>query len=374
MSLTQKKKPHAMTKKTVFILMVAIVTSCSQNKDESTKPIIKDITESVYASVDVIPEDSYYPQSTVSGILDEIYVEEGDTVKTGDLIFKITPNAEIGNRLTTAELNLEEAQSNYKGKDNLLLNLQSEMESVKKQLQLDSLNFMRQKRLQEQNIGKKVDFDRAKLTYEATQNQLAILNNRYAQTKVNLKSNYQKALSRLNTEKENLSDFYIRSKIDGRIYVINKEVGELINPQEKLAEVGSAEKFILSMDIDEVDITKIALGDTVIVSLESYPDETYKARVDKIYPKKDELTQTFKVESKFITPPSQLYNGLSGEANIVVARKSNALIIPSEYLISGNKVKTEDGEIPVKVGVKSMDYIEIREGIDSSTTLLKPEL
>lgn len=355
------------------LLIVLIFASCSyQQKEESIKPSLGDITESVYASLTVRPNTTYYPQSSRSGIIEEIFIKEGEVVKKGDILFKLSVSADIDNRLTNAELNLQEAKSNYSGKNNLLRNIETELASVRQQLALDSTNLARQERLWKQNIGKKVDYDRASRTYQTTLSQLKVLEYTRSQTLTNLENNYKKARNLVKAEREQLADFQVVAKMDGKVYRIQKEIGELISPQEQFAEIGSAEDFVVEMDIDEVDITKIGIGDTVIISLEAYPNEVFTAQLSSIAPKKDELTQTFRVESQFLQKPPKLYHGLSGEANIVADRRENALIIPTAYLLTGNRVLTLDGEKEVKVGVKNMEYVEILAGIDTSTMVLKP--
>lgn len=358
----------------VLLLFIFTLASCAfQAEQESTKGQVRDITEAVYASVTIRPETSYHPQTSRSGLIEEIYVEEGDLVKKGDRLFQLSISADLGNRLTNAQLNLGEAKANFMGKDNLLRNIETEIESVRQQLTLDSTNLARQQRLWKQNIGKKIDLDRATRTYQATLSQLRVLEYSYSQTLSNLENNYKKAVNLLQTEREQVSDFTILAKMDGKVYQIHKEVGELLNPQEQFAEIGSADDFLVEMDIDEVDITSVSLGDTVVISLEAYPDEVFTAYIEKVSPMKDELTQTFRVESRFIHTPEKLYYGLSGEASIVVDQREGALLIPTDYLMEGNRVMTVQGEVGVKIGVKNMEFVEIRSGIDSTTVILKPE-
>lgn len=362
-----------MTRAYLFLAFSLLGLSCGfQKNEEYIKPRLSDITESVYASVTIRPENSYFPQPSRSGIIEEVFVAEGDQVKKGQLLFRISMTADINNRLSNAELNLQEAKANFSGNNNLLLNIEAELESTQQQLLLDSTNWERQEGLWQKNIGKKVDLDRSRRTYQATLSQYNILQNRYAQTLTNLENNYQKALNLVRTEKEQLRDFNVRAKMDGKVYSINKEIGEQISPQEQFAEIGSADDFLIEMDIDEIDITKIEIGDTVTVALEAYPDEVFLAILSKIAPKKDEMTQTFRVESYFLQKPPKLYHGLSGEANIISDVRKQALIIPAEYLMTGNQILTAEGERSVKVGVRNMDYVEIRSGVDTATVVIKP--
>lgn len=332
---------------------------------------MNDITESVYASVSITPKLSYYAYTSRSGIIKKIFVKQGDTIQQNQPLFLIT-TSEVDNRLVDANLDLQQAKANYLGEDNLLQNLQLEIDILQKQLQLDSTNFKRQERLWKQNVGSESDLDRAKITYQTTSNKYKKAIENYAQTNRNLKNNYQKALNRVGTEKTIADEFLVNAVMNGKVYDIFKEEGELISPQQAFAEIGSSDEFKIEMNIDEVDIIRINKGDTVIISLDAYPKQVFKSIVTKIFPKKEEATQTFKVESSFLDAPPQLYNGLSGEANIIIATRKNALTIPADYLLSENTVLTEKGEKEVKIGVKNMDFVEIIDGIDATTILLKP--
>ncbi len=362
-----------MSKYFILIIIVFIAVSCqNKQKENNIKPKTSDITESVYASVKVRPEVSYSPQPIHSGIIKKIYVQEGDFVEKGKILFQISPTAAVQSQLTNAEINLEEAKSNYLGNNNLLNNIQLEIKTVKEQLSLDSINYKRQDRLWAQNIGRKTDLDQFKLKYQTTQKQLDILRQKFVQTRTNLENNYKKALSKTETEKSQLADFTVRSEIDGKVYSLNKEVGDFISTQERFAEIGSSDTFKLEMDIDEVDITKIELGDSVLIILDAYEGQVFVATVNKIFPKKDDITQTFRVESSFKQLPPKLYYGLAGEANIVVDRRNNTVVIPAEYLLPNDKVMTNDGEKSIKIGLKNLEFVEILSGIDTSTTILKP--
>jgi HlyD family secretion protein len=139
-----------------------------------------------------------------------------------------------------------------------------------------------------------------------------------------------------------------------------------------LASIGSANNFIIELLVDEVDIVRISKNQEVIITLDAYNGAVFNGKISKIYPKKDERNQTFKVEAVFNNPPKVLYPGLSGEANIIIAKKENVLTIPKEYLIENNKVKTDDGIITISTGLQNMEYIEVLSGITKNTSIYKP--
>ena len=363
-----------MKEKFTLLIILLVSFSCQNKKNDKTevKPQRSNITESVYASVKVSPEIYYNPQPIRSGIIDKIFVNEGDLVKKEQILFQIIPNTDIEGQLANDRINLEEAKSNYLGQNNLLNNIELEIQTTKEQFSLDSINLKRQERLLAQNIGKRLDYDQMKLKYDNGKKQLEILEQKYKQTKTNLKSNYQKALNKSKTGKSELKDFKIKSKIDGKVYYVNKEEGDYISAQEKFAEIGSDDQFKIEMDIDEVDITKINLGDTVLILLDAYEGEVFLSIVSKIFPKKNDVSQTFRVESEFIKQPPKLYYGLAGEANIVISKRNNALVIPTDYLMPNNTVLTKEGERSVTTGMKNLEFVEILSGIDTTTSLVKP--
>ncbi len=169
------------------------------------------------------------------------------------------------------------------------------------------------------------------------------------------------------------NDFLLRSFFDGKVYEIRKKVGELVIQQEPIAYVGDKNIFIIELQIDEVDIARIKIGQRLIVSFDALGKKPFEATVSKIYPKMDLKMQTFKIEANFINQPDNLYPGFTGEGNVLIQKIDNALTIPTEYLINGNKVLTENGEKSVKIGLKTLNKVQILSGIDAKTRLTKPD-
>ncbi|MEC7769702.1 MAG: efflux RND transporter periplasmic adaptor subunit [Bacteroidota bacterium] len=330
------------------------------------------LTESVYASATVQPDSLYQAYSIVIGILDKTWVEEGDKVKKGDPILQIT-NTSPELNAENAKLSLQLARENYNGRAAVLTSIQDEIHAATLKLTNDSVNYYRQKNLWDQNIGSKVEYDNRKLNYELSRNNLDLLKRKYRQTKNELETQLKQSENNYRTSLTTSEDFTIKSKINGTVYAIYKNPGEIVNTQQPVASIGKSEDFIIELLVDEVDIVKLKTGQQVFLTLDSYNSEVFEATLDKIYPRKDERSQTFKVEALFKDPPNTLYPGLSGEGNIVISKKEQTLTIPKEYLIDASKVLTDDGEIEVTLGLQNLDRVEILKGIDENTAIYKPE-
>lgn len=341
-------------------------------KGEKTVPQKTRLTESVYASATVQPDSLYQVYAAVGGILEQNLVDEGDLVKKGTPLMQIVNNAPKLNT-ENAKLALQLARENYNGSSAVLKGLEDEIAAARLSFQNDSVNFFRQKRLWEQKIGSKVEFDNRKLAYELSRNNLNLLKSRYERTKNELRTQVQQAQNNYESSLINTKDFTVASTINGRVYALFKEPGEIVTTMEPLAAVGSDSVFIIEMLVDEVDIVKIAVGQKALITLDAYPSKVFTAKIAKIYPRKDERSQTFTIEANFVQPPKTLYPGLAGEANIVIAEKEGALTIPKTYVMEGNKVLTADGPVEVVLGLQNLDQVEVLEGIDEHTELLKPE-
>ena len=355
----------------ILTILIAMLFSCSAKK-EKIYPEKMPLTESVYASATVQPDSLYQAYSAVIGILDKIWVEEGDMVAKGDRILQIT-NTSPELNMKNAQLALQLAQENYSGNAAVLNSISDEIQAAELSLKNDSINYYRQKNLWSQNIGSKVEFDNRKLAYELSQNKLKTLKQKYGSTKNELETLLRQAENNYKSSLTNSRDFTITSKINGKVYAIYKNPGEIINTMEPVAAIGRSDKFIVELLVDEVDIVKLRLGQKVFVTLDSYNSKAFEATLDKIYPRKDERSQTFKVEALFVDPPATLYPGLSGEGNIIIAEKTETLTIPKEYLIGESKVLTEDGETSITVGLQNLDRVEVLGGIDEKTAIFKPE-
>lgn len=352
-----------------FNLLWAI--SCNQKQDKIL-PTKTKITESVYSSVTIQPDSLYQAYAAVGGILDNNLVEEGDLVSKESPIAQIINNAPKLNT-ENARLALQLAKENYYGNAAILIDILEEINAAALTLKNDSINYFRQKNLWDQKIGSKIDYDNRKLAYELSQNKFGLLKSRYERTKNELDTQLRQAENNFKTSQISTKDFTVKSKINGKVYALYRNPGEIITTIEPLAAIGSSNVFVVEMLVDEVDIVKLKIGQKALITLDAYNSQVFETRINKIYPRKDERTQTFKVEAIFDKTPEVLYPGLSGEGNIIINQKDEVLTIPKEYLIGENKVQTEDGLKEVSLGLQNMDQIEITNGLNADTYIYKPE-
>lgn len=350
---------------------ILLISACSEER--ATLTVSKtDITESVYSSITLEPEFLYSVYSELPGRIIEFKKETGDSVSFGDIICTIDAVGAIKNS-ENAALNLQLIQNQLSGDASVIDDLDEEIGMAQQQLSIDSIQMSRMIALQKKGLASEAEFEQANLKLTSSKTRLEALIARKKRLSRELKIQQQQARNAYESALSTSSDATIKSVVDGLVYEVFKENGELVNAQQPIAMIGSNDDFIIRMLIDEVDITKVVKGQEVRIDLEAYPGRTFIAKVDQIYPKMDPQTQSFEVIAKFVEAPPKLYLGLTGEANIIVSEAKNRIVIPRDYLIDGNSVETQNGIKQIKIGLKNLTSVEVLDGIKEGEIIYLPE-
>lgn len=357
-----------MAKRILFIGTIFLF-SCGK-KAETIKPTLSSITESIYASGTVKSVNQYQAFATVNGIIQDVFVQEGDTVKIGSSILSIV-NDEQRLRKENAELAASFADLNSnQGKLN---EAQQNIELAFRKMKNDSSLLARQENLWQQNIGSKIELEQRELAYQNAKSAHYSARVKYEDLKRQLVLNAAQSQKNLQISSKLVGDFTLRSDIDGIVYSLPKKKGELVGTQTPLAIIGDAQHFVLEMQVDEYDILMVLKGMKVLVTMDSYKGKVFDAVVTKIDPLMNERSKTFLVEATFVEQPKLLYPNVSFEANIIMQQKEKALLIPRNYLIKDSFVLKNNGErVIVKTGLKDYKMIEIISGIGEDDELKNP--
>lgn len=353
----------------VLLSLFLLFSNCS-SKENLIQPTEEGITESVYASGTIKTRNQYQLYSTISGIIEEVLVKEGDLVKKGSPIYKINNDL--------VRLNRENAQlaANYSAeKNNLnrLKELKASLDFAISKFKTDSSLYKRQLALWNQGIGSRNELEQRELNMENAASNIESTRRRYDELERQIRFNAQQAQKQLQISSNQQNEYTIKSESDGKVYKLLKEKGETVNPQQAIATMGDAENFLLELLVDEYDIARIKEGQKVIVQLDSYKGAVYEAILTRIDPIMDERTRSFLVEAKFEKAPEKLYPNLSAEANIIIQSKTKTLTIPRNYLVQDSFVLLENKEKrKVVTGLKDYKKVEILEGITASDKLADP--
>lgn len=355
---------------TINFAVVLLFASCS-NDQETTFPSNQSITESVYASGYIKSKNQYTVFPKVNGIVEHVYVSSGEQVIKGSPLISIyNETQEINNQTAKLTANFYDFNSNVEQ----LNELKNQISIAATKVKNDSVQYERQLKLKNEGVGTPIELEASELAYKNSISKYQSAQTQYKEYKRQLSYNSAQAQKNLQIAGAAKRDFTVFSEIDGKVYSIDIEKGEMVNVQTQLAIIGDENLFILEMQIDEKDILRTKVGQQVIVTLDSYSDETFEAVITKIHPIMDIKSRSFLIEAEFKEQPKLLYPNLNFQANIVIKTKNNVLLLPREYLVNDSTVINAKGDsLRIKTGLKDFRKVEILEGLTEKDEILKPQ-
>lgn len=358
-----------MLRYTLSVFSLFMLASCGQ-KQEYTQPVIEKITESVYASGYLKSNEQYQVFAKVNGLLQKIWVKKGDVVKKGQLIFTLSNEV---SKLNAANAQLNAVNADYYANLDKLRELDLAIEVSMKKLGNDQLLLERQRTLWAEQIGTKFELEQRELSYANSKATYESAKLRYNELKKQLRFSSKQSKHNLSISRSMLDDYNVRSEVNGMVYSIEKEQGEMVSPQAPLAILGSAQHFTIILQVDENDIVKVAPGKKVFITMDSYKGQVFEAVVDHVNPLMNERSRTFEVEATFVKVPEIVYPNLTLEANIIMQSKDNAMTIPRKYLVDDTYVMMSESKRKlVKVGLKDYQKVEILQGLNKDDKIMLP--
>lgn len=360
----------------IALLCIAIASSCKKKKEIIVHPVIAPITEAVFASGHIEAADQFTLTAMNEGYIQEVLVQEGENVATNTLLFK-QDNASQLIQQQTAKKNLDIAQKNAEDNSALLQQLNVQLLAAKDKLNNDSIQAQRLNRLFATHSVAKVDVENAQLAYTTSVNNVAALEKSIAKTKTDLQQTIINNAGQYATAVVNNSYFSIRSPGNYTVFKIIKKKGELARRADPLAIMGSKDSLLAVMNVDEISIDKIKENQQVLIELNTEKGKAYKATVKKIYPIFDSETQSYRVDAWFDSFPPHLINGTLFQANIIIQKKNQAMLIPKDALIEDNKVLLKHGKnidtLTIQIGIISNEWVEVLSGLKTTDQLITQE-
>ena len=288
----------------------------------TSKAVLK-VIEGQYQVVSTLsPEKSATISSKISGKINQISVQKGDIVKTGQPLIKID----------STDVLLAQG-SGIMANDNI----------AKYKLSYDLANqqYENNKSLYESGAISKVAYDQSKTAMD--------------QAKIQYTS-AQSALS------EQLDKTQINSPIDGIVVAINVQQGDSVTAGSQLISVVNVDNLIIKGTVPESIIGQIKLGQEVKIMVDSIYGTEYKGEVSFISPISVPAGQIFPIEITLENKDGSLKAGMSAEANLQIKSTSQALVIPSSSIVE------KDGETYVfQVADKTVKMVQVKTGISSDT-------
>ena len=362
-------------KKSLIIIVLSLLAASCGKKTAETKPIRKDVTESVFASGILEAKGTYDLTAQSDGYLLSINFEQGDLIYNGQILAELDNRESDFNTQSASDL-FRISQFNTSSNAPALIQAKSAITLAKQKLELDSLQERRYKSLSERNSIAKVDYENVLYTYNTSESnyQTAVENYKKLKQEAQQQLITNKAAKEIN--KIILSKNEIKAVVPGRVYKKLKQQGDFVKKGDVIATIGNADTIYAKVNIDETNISKIKIGQHAVVQLNINKSKNYRGVVSEIYSSFDDATQSFICKIYFEDNIGFNIVNTQLQANIIIGVQKNALLIPRNYLDFSNYVQIKGQKEKTKVVTNfiSNDWVQVLSGIDQNTTLITENL
>lgn len=343
-----------------IVLLLLLVIVLKYFKDSNTKDVVDYKTElpfyttldtKIVATGKLNPEEEIELKPQISGIVDQILVEEGDLVQKGDLIAKIrvVPNEQA---LVSAQSRIKTAKFSYDNAKTL---------------------FERNKVLFEKGVISRQDFENNELSLNQAQEN-------YAQAQNDYQIIRQGSISGGGSANTN-----IVAQIPGTILEIPVREGDQViqsnnfNAGTTIATIADMSKMIFEGKVDESEVGKLDEGKDIKVVLGAINEKDFPAKLTFVAPKGIEESGAVQFVIKAdveVESSNKIRAGYSANAEIEVESKDSILVI-KESLLQFNRITenpfveilNEDGSFKTKnveIGISDGINVEIIEGVEET--------
>lgn len=351
-------------------LSLNFIISCGKPIQE-TKPIRKDITETVFAPGILEAKDTYKLTAQTEGYIKNLNFHEGDIIEPGHILAEINNNENLYNSQNAKDLWLLSIE-NLDPKSPALQQANISIQNSKLKLIEDSILYEKNEILMKNNSISKIELEKSLFEFNVSKlNYLKAIEN-YNQLKQQAEQQLFINKTQKDISSEKFSFNQIKTIVGGKVYSKHKEAGDYVKKGDVIATIGNSSEIYAKVSIDENSINKVKLGQKVIIQLNTNRNRNYNGVVSEILPSFDVSTQSFTCKITFIDSLDFNLINTQLQCNIIVASYKSSLVIPRNYLYYANTVRVKGNENPVNVTTRiiSTDWVEITSGIDENMTLI----
>ena len=263
-----------------LIVLLIIGKLAMGSKDKGVKVSVekasqRTIVETVNASGKVYPEIEVKVSPDVSGEITELTIEEGDSVKKGQLLARIYADIYSSQR--------DEAAARVSQSQATVANSEASLAALKAQMDQDRLSYTRNKQLYDEKVISKSEFEQFETKYRSSQAQY----NAALQNIRSLRAGVQSAQTGLQMAYKNLGRTTIVAPMNGVISQLNVKEGERVVGTAQMAgtemmRVADMSSMEVRVDVGENDIVKVRIGDSADVEIDAYNNRKFKGIVTQI--------------------------------------------------------------------------------------------
>ncbi len=356
-------------------------------KDKLTISTVEDGLFNDYITVigQVEPIYTIYLDVEEGGKVEEIYIEEGEMIKEGDVILRLKNNdlntqimnsesqlAYHANELRNTQINIEQQQI-YNKRSKFEIDLQV-IQKERKYKQFESL-YKEDLIAREEYLQAKEDYDLSlkekELTYEKFVQDSIFRSNQ----KQNMDESLENMKRNLEMARQRLGNLNVKAPANGQLGLLNAEIGESINRGQRIGMVNILTDFKINALIDEHYIDRVRRN--LSASFERNNDSFYLT-VKKVYPEVRE--GQFEIDMVFTDEkPDNIRTGQTYHTKLELGESEKAILIPKggffqstggQWVYVVNENGTEATKRSIRIGKQNPQYYEVLEGLKAGEKVI----
>ncbi len=172
----------------------------------------------------------------------------------------------------------------------------------------------------------------------------------------------QAALRRVRAQRDYMA---LLAPADGTIIRRDGEVGQYISPGQAVFVLACCAPLRVTAEIDEEDINRVRIGQAVLLKADALPGQVFDGTVSEVTPKGDPVARSYRVRIA-LANPGALQTGMTVDANLVVARHEQALLLPAAavhgdrvWLVQERRLKQRR----IVAGIRGPQRVEVLQGL-----------
>lgn len=365
-------------------------TSVSTFRTEKDKLSIADVSQGKFDDYitingNVAPISTIYMDAYEGGRVSEKLIEEGATVKKGDIILKLE-NINLYEQIMTSESNLALKQNDLRSTkisfDGRQVEGRRSLATASTDLQRSKRNFEQNQALFDDELISREVYLTSKENYELSQKQYDILkmqtenDDRLRTTSLTgLDADLARMQKTLGMVYQRLDHLNVRAPADGQLGFLDAEIGQNITQGQRIGQINVLTDYKIEASIDEHYIDRVQRELTAILERNG---KEYPLRLRKVYP--EVRNGKFKVDLVFTEDkPETIRTGQSYNIKLQLGESSNALLLPkgSFFQSTGGQwifVVGPDGDEAIRrnirIGKQNSRYYEVLEGLQDGEKVI----
>src|SRR5213595_584659 len=377
------------------LIVGLVVISAGARRDRGAevrfeKASRRDLVAAVTASGKIEPKKKVDISADITGRITRIAVREGDLVTKGQFLLQIDP--------TIYQANLQQAEATLASSQAAAVQAKANRDQAER-----ALKRTKELRNQNPNLISPEQLEQAQTAFEVADANLTAAQHQVDQARAAVQS-----------ARDNLRKTTLVAPMSGRVTRLPVEEGEVAVPSTFSKDIGllmtisDLSVIQAKVKVDETDVVRLHLGDSVEVSIDAFPDTTFMGRVTKVSNSsvrdstqaatgQNDRAVDYEVEVTLDKPPADIRPDLSATARIVTDTRKHALSIPIIALTvrehkpvstearpvdtsTARKKKETEGVFvvekgvatfrPVKVGIAGDEYFEVLDGLKEDETIV----